>query len=197
MLKATPFGAAWCLLFTLVTMGSAAGPRSQTSSPAEAGQDLVVVDFLAVGSDGRPIPDLKPAEVTLKIDGRARTIRSLQLITVADSASESPPRSDRLPPPYATNAASNSGRALILALDDDSFQHSAERSLKESVDRFLSNVTARDRIALVTMPYGGVKVPLTTDHARVRLALSRIVGRATTDQSGSDMACRRRRLPNR
>ena len=85
MRKATPFAAA-CLLFTLGAMGSVAGQRSQTpSSPAEAGQDLVVVDFLALRSDGRPIPDLKTEEVTLKVDGRTRTIRSLQLITVADS----------------------------------------------------------------------------------------------------------------
>ena len=42
------------------------------------------------------------------------------------------------------------------------------------------------------MPYGGLKVDFTTEHQRIAVALSRIVGQAAVDQSGRDLACRTR-----
>src|SRR5687768_694786 len=48
------------------------GPEGQDrgSSTIQSGVSLVSVDFLALGRDGRPVPDLKPDEVTLRIGGR-------------------------------------------------------------------------------------------------------------------------------
>jgi hypothetical protein len=46
-------------------------------------------------------------------------------------------------------------------------------------------------VSLVITPYGGVRVPYTTEHARLRTALASISGRATAE-SGSGAACRTR-----
>jgi len=103
------------------------------------------------------------------------------------------PGSVPLPPPFGTNAASERGRAFVLVIDDDSFRAGREAPLRDAVDRFIERLSARDQLSLVTMPYGGVKVPLTTDHSRIRSALLKIVGQSSGVETGSELACRTRR----
>ena len=40
----------------------------------------VVVDFLALGMNGQAVPDLKPADVSIKVGGRQRTVASLEFV---------------------------------------------------------------------------------------------------------------------
>ena len=58
----------------------------------------------------------------------------------------------------------------MLAIDDDSFRPGRETPLRDAVELLVGRLAPCDRIALVTMPYGGIKVPFTTDHERVRTA---------------------------
>jgi VWFA-related protein len=170
-----------------------AGPAGAQRA-AERGLDLLTVDFLAVGATGRPVPDLRPEEVTLKVDGQARSIRTLQLITVAPGSSGGgAPPAIPLPPPYGTNTASEAGRTAVIVLDDQSLPPGREGPLREAASRFLSRLAPRDRVGLVTMPYGGVKSHLTTDHGRIREVLAGLAGQAPTAETGSDLACRSRR----
>jgi VWFA-related protein len=174
-----------------VALLSAAFPQAQQrGATPERGVDLVTVDLVALTTGGLPVSDLKAEELTVRVGGRRRAVRSLQLI----SPPETPPGADpALPSPFGTNAASATGRALVLIIDDDSFRVGREVPLREAVDRLIASLSPRDRLSLVTMPYGGLKVPLTTEHARVRTALSRIVGQASASETGSELACRTRR----
>jgi hypothetical protein len=177
----------------LLVAATAGRPQAQGTSGAERTADVVTVDFMAVTSDGRPIDDLQASEVTVRVDGRTRPLRSLQYVqigsaTVLDDGAGAP-----MPFPYGRNDAGSDGRLFYLVIDDDSFRAGREGPLREAVDRFTRALSPRDRLALVTMPYGGVKVPPTADHARVRTALNTIVGQAPASESGSDFACRTRR----
>ena len=69
----------------LLTAALAAGLSAQQSRPPQfrGGTDLVAIDFLAVGDDGRPVSDLKTGDVTLRVDGKPREIRSFQFVKVA------------------------------------------------------------------------------------------------------------------
>lgn len=163
----------------------------QQPLPPERGADLIAVDFAAVSPDGVPVTDLQAGDVSLRIGGRRRTIRSLQLISVASA--DAPSSGPSLPPPFGTNADSEKGRALVMVIDDDSFRAGREAALRDAVETFIDGLSARDQLSLVTMPYGGVKVPLTTDHSRVRSALQKIVGQSTGTETGSELACRSRR----
>jgi hypothetical protein len=176
-----------CVVVTLV--GGRPAGQQRAPAPAERSADLLAVSFAAVAADGQPAADLKAEEVTIKIDGRTRAIRSLQLISMAPPAPADRPT---LPVPFGTNNVSDAGRTLVLALDEDSFQPGRERALRLAVDGLLARLGARDRVSLVTMPYGGAKVPLTTEHGRIRTALSVIVGRGSGGETGSDLACRTR-----
>ena len=160
----------------------------QRGAPPERGVDLIAVDFAAVTDDGRPIEDLKAEEVSIRIGGKRRVVRSLQRITVIGDTPVAPVAG--LPVPFATNAESDTGRAMVLIVEEDSFRAGREAALREAVDQLIARLSPRDRLSLVTMPYGGVKVLPTTEHVRVRTALSRIVGHASGDETGSQLACR-------
>ena len=159
--------------------------------PPERGVELLAVDFAAVSADGTPVIDLKTEEVTLRVGGSARPIRSLQLIETAAATDDAVVES--LPPPFGSNTSTEAGRAFALVIADDSFPPGRETPLREATDLFLKRLSPRDRVSLVTMPYGGIKVPFTNDLSRFRMALSKIVGRAPAVQDGSSLACESRR----
>ncbi|MDQ3071605.1 MAG: hypothetical protein M3R55_17980, partial [Acidobacteriota bacterium] len=91
-------------------------------------------------------------------------------------------------------AASAGGRRIVIAIDNDSFRAGSEGPLRQAVNGLIAELTPRDQMLLITMPYGGIKVPFTTDHARIRTALSTTSGQRAQNETGSEMACRTRRL---
>lgn len=170
------------------------GAVSNASAPQESRGRLPEVDFIVLGPDGAPVRDLTASDVVLKIDGRTRVIRSLEYRHLAETsmgASAAPPM---LPSPYGTNAAPAGGRKFVLAVDDDSLLPGREGPMREAVAGFLDRLLPEDQVALVNMPYGGVRVPMTPDRTKVLLSLTRMSGQATRDETGSDMACRTRRV---
>ena len=149
------------------------------------------VDFTAVYSDGTPVPDLRAADVEIRIGDRVRTIRSLRRVTAA-----APPAAagSRLPPPYGTNDTVSAGRRFILVIDQESFTAGRESQLRGAVDGLTSQLTPLDATMVVTLPLGGIRAPFTKDRARVRRAIEGITGQASRLETGSDMACRTRRF---
>jgi VWFA-related protein len=156
-----------------------------------SGVEVVAVDFRALSADGSAVTDLAPDEVTFKVDGRVRPLRSLQWIQIAQPAAAS--RDSWVPPPFGSNTASEAGRAVIIVLEHESLAPGREAPLRAAVARFLSALSPRDRVALVTMPYGGLKVDFTIEHDRISQAVAAIAGQAARDESGQDAACRTRR----
>jgi VWFA-related protein len=153
-------------------------------SPSASG-DRVAFDFLAVEADGRPVPDLRREEVTLKVDGQPREVRSLDLVRLeADDGSGT----SALPPPFATNRR-HSGRTILIVFNHDSIRPGKERQSVDAAVKFVANLARGDTVGLLTMPNGRIEQELTTDHARVREALVRISGQASPHASDSDRAC--------
>jgi VWFA-related protein len=184
-----------CLLLCATGSSSSALARAHGQArPAERAPDLPAIDFVALGADGRSLPDLTAADVSVKIDGRVRAIRALRLIRIAQTGQGQTAPQSALPAPFGSSGTGDKGRTLILVLDDDSLRAGNEARLREGVKGLLAGLTRRDRVSLVTMPYGGVKVPLTEDHVRVERALSMTSGQAPKSESGSEMACRTRRV---
>lgn len=157
----------------------AAGPQFR------AGTDLVAVDFQVVDESGRPITDLKPGEIVLKVDGRVRDIKALQFIKVARTSADAPAPAAvaSLPLPFASNDAVVPGRIVILVVDHEHIRPGEGKAAIEAAGRLVDRLSVTDRVGLVTLPNGGVQVDLTTNHARVRKALERIIGVAP--QTGS------------
>lgn len=158
--------------------------------PAERGADLLSLEFVVVTPEGMPVMDLKPDDVSIRIGGRQRPVRSLQFIEMIGG--ETSAHQD-MPLPYATNSIGASGRNLLLVLDEDSFRPGQAAALRDAAAPFLSALGPQDRVSLVTVPYGGTRVPFTTDHSRIRLTIPQVVGHAPATETGSELACRTRR----
>lgn len=190
--RVSAFGLAVLVSQVIVPLTALAEQQKPQTRTPERGADLLSIQFAVVSPDGTPIPDLRPDEVSIRIGGAARPIRSLQLISVQGKTSEA---SDVivLPPPFGSNSFSGGGRTLVLAIDEDSFRPGREGPLRQATDALVANLGPDDRVALVTTPFGGIRLPFTTDHSRLTRSLSQVVGQASATETGSEMACRTRR----
>lgn len=179
------------VLLTFVLIGIATPSAQQPPvKPSERGADLVSLQIAVVTPDGAPVTDFRNEELQIRIGGRVRPVRSMPFIGVSNSETS---ENMAVPLPFGTNAVQAAGRNMVLAIDDDSFRPGQEKPLREATAALLDRLSDLDRVTLVTMPYGGTKVPFTTDHARIRNAMNQLVGQAPATQTGSDLACRSRR----
>ncbi len=153
----------------------------------------VVVDFAAVQGDGTPVAELQVSEVEVRIDGRLRAVKALRRVAAAPT----PERADgapRLPRPFGANADVAAGRSFALIVDEASFTPRHEAVFRRAIEGLLPVLTPADRTMIISLPFGGIKVPFTSDPARIRQALPGLVGQGNLAETGSDMACRTRRF---
>jgi hypothetical protein len=174
----------------LLVAALALEPMDQTRVATEKPRGITV-DFVAVLADGTPVPDLKPAEVEIRIGDRLRTIRSLRRVTAGPALA---PRASRLAPPYGTNENVVSGRRFVLIVDQESFRTGTEPLLRGAVEGLVAQLTPLDVTMLAALPFGGVRVPFTSDGARIRRGIEGVTGQGSRGETGSDLACRTRRF---
>jgi len=153
-----------------------------------------VVDFIAAQADGTPMLDLRASEVEVRINGRLRLLRSLRLSTAAPAPGAAASGMGGAPPPYGTNAGVIVGRRFALIIDEESFVAGREQLLRNAVDGLIERMTPADQILIVGLPFGGIKVPFTSDTARVRRAMDGVAAQGTRNETGSELACRTRRF---
>jgi hypothetical protein len=172
----------------LVLAGTAvpAGVEPQASGNAPA-----FVDFRAVTAEGEPVADLKTSDVTLRVDGRARTLKSLELVRVGRGSA--PAAASALPPPFVTNADTPSGagtqRELLIVLDELSISPGKEAPVRESVNKLLSALTPADRVGVLSTRQGGPTLQFTEEHQEAFAALAKFAGYAPARLTESDFAC--------
>ncbi|NQW04007.1 MAG: hypothetical protein HQ485_08265 [Acidobacteria bacterium] len=145
---------------------------------------LLVVDFVALTADGMPVATLTPADITIKLDGSTRPIRSLEYVSAVSDRVES----RDIPPPYGSNLTTAAGRALVLVVDEPTIRASQGVFLQDALRAFVATLGPDDRVALVTVPYGGLQLDLTADHQQMLTAVSTLTGQAAAQAAGSD-AC--------
>jgi len=179
------------VVIAAVSVGPHAQQRSET--PAEA----IAIDFFAVGPEGS-VFDLRPEEVTLKVDGRARTIRSLRYVNLPLRDPNALPLDAPadLDPPFGTNAHTPDARWVTIILDHESIRAGTERNAINSTVRYVRMLGPRDRVSYVTMPNGGVEVDFTTNHDQVVDALRNFRASAPREPTEQERSCRSRLLLN-
>jgi hypothetical protein len=107
--------------------------------------EMVRVEFLAMSKTGDPVRDLGPADLSVRMNGRDRSIASLQFVGLDDTARRGSGSADVLAPAFGTNSASEQGRSILLLLDDDSIGPGDEERVREAVDHLLEAIGPRDR----------------------------------------------------
>ena len=117
------------------------------TAPQGGGSALVNVDFRAVTSAGSPIADLKVGDVTLKVEGRERAIRSFELLPIGDKPAG--PARSTLPPPFATNTIKIEGtRDTLLVLDDELHILTANPAFNQTFTVNNENLTGQSLFAI-------------------------------------------------
>jgi hypothetical protein len=181
-------------LSALAALGGGSADRGLTAQSHLASERPAgpTVDFVAVQADGTPVADLQSSEVEVRINNRVRNVRALR--RVATAPAPTPGAAVRVPPPYGTNASVAVGRSFVLVVDQESFVAGREQLLRNAVEGLLAQLTPADQAMVVALPFGGVKVPFTSEAARIRRAMDEVSGQGTRDETGSDLACRTRRF---
>jgi hypothetical protein len=159
-------------------------PAGQAQQPAALAQEpnltLVSVDFRVMARDGKPVLDLKPEEVTLKIGSRARDIVALELIKAGGDTPPLPkgatPPPPAPPPPFLTNAPIVGGRSVTLLVDDEVIEPGHEEPVRDALRQLVEALTPDDHVGLSTVR-GGVVTHPTVRHDRVLTDIAALKGR--------------------
>lgn len=167
----------------LLVVASALAPWPQAQSGP--GSASVTIDFTA-SEAGEAVQDLTTGDLTLRVNGRARAITSLQLVHLGGRSL------DVLPPAFATNRPTVAGRTILFVADWPSIRAGRETALRTAVRAMARSLDPADRVALAVVPYDGLIVNFTTNHADVIDRLMTGAGRAMRLEGGSEFACRSR-----
>lgn len=172
-------------LVALTVAASLAVPLAAQHTPA-ANPKTLTVDFTAYGPGGAPVFDLKPEEVQVRIGSRERTVRALELVRLAG-----PEPAEQIPPPFASSISDRpKSRSLLIVLDDESIRPGREDAYRPAIAQLMASLASSDRVAVVSVPLGGLRLDFTTDHARARAVFNTLGGKAPRTETSTDFACR-------
>ena len=119
-------------LLTVAVLAVSAGAVLVAQS---AGGGPIAIDFFVSGPDGS-VFDLRADEISLKVDGRARQIRSLRYVSLpnADPAGVPVDPAPDLEPPYGSNVTEANGRWVTIVVDHESIRPGAcNRSARHAI----------------------------------------------------------------
>lgn len=175
------------LLLTIIVATASAVTVAQNQAFLLSSRDRaqsLAVDFVATGTDGHPLTTLNAGEVSVRIGGRARRVLALEYVRASrpDSANVAPPFGDNAEPPVP--------RSVVLMVDEDTIRPGRTGTVRDAARRLLAGLAPDDRVALVTVPFGGLAVDLTTDHTRIVQALANLAAMSLRNESPAEAQCR-------
>ena len=147
---------------------------------------LLAIDFGAAGPDGSPVDSLTAGEVTVRLGGKVRPIVAFDYVRAAGNR-RGPTDTAA---PYGDNAEWLAPRSIILMVDEDTIRPGRTITVRDAVQQLLAGLAPSDRVALVTVPFGGLAVDLTTDHARVMQAVGNLTSKSSRGETVTDAQCR-------
>lgn len=181
---------------TLITLGLLAATLGAQQNPRSLGAGsgpTISIDFGAVDSKGNPIADLTAADVAVRIDGKVREVRGLQVVRHEAPSLAAAPTGDPLPQPFAANVSTGGGgRAVYVIFDNETVPTGREQRVKDALLKLINSLGPRDQASIVTVPRGGASVGLTSDRAKLTETAGRLLGAAPASETGDEAACRSR-----
>lgn len=174
-------------LLALLSATSAVVPAQQqfVLSPRDRAQ-LLAIDFVAAGPDGAPVGNLTAGEVTVRLGGKVRPIVAFEYVR-AEGSRRGPAETAA---PYGGNAEWLAPRSIILMVDEDTIRPGRTIAVRDAIQQLLTGLAPSDRVALVTVPFGGLAVDLTTDHARLMQAVGNLTSKSIRSETVTDAQCR-------
>lgn len=182
----------------LAALAGAAALSAQQAAPGGSGTRFIV----RAVSNGEPVADLKPADVTLRINGKPHEVSSLQLVSAAETAAApagAAAPASTLPPPFSSNTAvieaggPASGREFLIVLDEDGIGPGQDAPVKTAINRLMTEAGSSSRFGLLSLRIGGPSIPPSAGRNAVNEALARFVGAGSSAETSVDLTCRSKR----
>jgi len=148
--------------------------------------NLLAVDFVATGPGGVPVYNLTATDVSIRVGGRARRVVALEYVRPETRTASAGAHLQ----PFGDNAERHAPRSIVLVVDEDTIQPGRTITVRDAARRLLAGLSPADRVALVTVPFGGLAVDLTTDHTRVLQAMGSLTAKGLRSESAADAQCR-------
>jgi VWFA-related protein len=174
----------------LVAVTAAGGRLSgaqQISAVFRAGVELVTVDVLVLDKSGNPVPDVRPEEFAVLAGRKARTIVTAEYIPAranrATTAATLRAAPIARPPGPTTNTRLAPGRTFLFVVDVDEIRPNEGRIALSSISDYLDRLNPDDRVGVVVLPQGTIRLDVTTDRAVIKAAMAKITGASNRTRS--------------
>jgi len=170
----TRVGAAIALAAMLFAQAQAVARRQ----PPPAAPPGTRIEIVAVDKDGKPVDGLRPADLTVTIDGAARPIVSIRRVSRGPGASSDASR--RLGTAGLGQAfAAEPIRNVMVVIDQTLIVRGEEKAAVQASREFLDRLGISDRVAVVRLPFSADQsIELTTERPAAREALAQVRGQA-------------------
>ena len=160
-------------------------------------------------ANGQPVADLKPEDLTVRVDGKPREVKSLDLVSAgsapaapAAAAAAPAPAGPKLPAPFETNVASgapaaanpSSGREFLFLVDEEGVGAGQEEPVRKAIAKVMSEAAEGDRFGYLSLKLGGRHVPVSSNRAAITEEMSRFSGGGLTTETVVDITCRTKRI---
>ena len=165
----------WFLLCVLCALGgfflSAQQPPQRPSFRSSV--EVTSLDVTVVDDKGKPLTSLTPADFVVKIDGNARRVVTAEWVPLIAEAGAAAPAA---PDGYSTNESATGGRLIVIAVDQPNIRFGGAMAITRAANAFIDRLTPSDRVAVAGIGLGAPATAFTADRARVKQAISRMVG---------------------
>ena len=161
---------------TLACLAVADLPAQQRRPTFTSGVEVVLIDVSVVDRTGRPLDDLAPADFTVTVDGKPRTVASAQFLKY-DLATTTESVNRAVPPaaPAVTPPSPPPPRLVIVAIDEDSLEAGEGLVVKQAAEKFFDRFASNDRLGVVTIPRLHAQVTLSTRREDVKKSLAAVI----------------------
>jgi hypothetical protein len=146
-----------------------AGPAAQDRDAQPTFQsrvDLVTIDVAALDGQGNPVPDLRPDDFTVKVDGKSRRVVAADFVRITPGGAVPASVPAAVDAPITTNAAVRTERRIVIAVDQTLIRPAGITPLLRTAARFVDGLSPGDYAGFVAFPEPGPRVELTLDKTR-------------------------------
>lgn len=167
-----------CVLSILCTVVVGVSAQQAPVTPRfKSAVEVTSIDVAVVDGQGKPLQDLKPADFTVRVDGKARTVVGAEWVTLSEPGDAKPPA--RVPEGYSSNENATGGRLIAIAVDEPHIRPGGAAAVLAAATAFIDRLSPSDRVAAVSLGIGGIGTPFISDRARVKEAIGRMSGQRT------------------
>jgi VWFA-related protein len=162
------------LLCVLCALGGFFLSAQQPPKPSfQSSVEVTSLDVTVVDDKGKPLENLTPADFVVKIDGNARRVVTAEWVPLAGPEGAAAPTP---PDGYSTNESATGGRLIVIAVDQPNIRFGGAMAIAKAANAFIDRLTPSDRVAVAGIGVGAPATVFTSDRARVKQAISRMVG---------------------